>query len=153
MTYNSMNGFGHDSFQENLISIDRSVSWRSLEKLRILVVDDNADDRELLALIIEQEGGEVVLAASANEALDCCQRVNINVLVSDICMPGEDGYTLIKKIRELSLPSQSQIPAIALSSSLSETYREQALTAGFQKYLLKPVDLDELIRAINELVT
>lgn len=148
-----MNGFGHDSFQENLISIDRSVSWRSLEKLRILVVDDNADDRELLALIIEQEGGEVVLAASANEALDCCQRVNINVLVSDICMPGEDGYTLIKKIRELSLPSQSQIPAIALSSSLSETYREQALTAGFQKYLLKPVDLDELIRAINELVT
>ncbi len=147
-----MNRLSHHSFQEKLISTDPSVSWRSLEELRILVVDDNADDRELLALMIEQEGGEVVLAASANEALDCCQKLSIDALVSDICMPGEDGYTLIKKIRALSLPSQSQIPAIALSSSLSNNYREQALAAGFQKYLLKPVDLDELVTAITELV-
>lgn len=152
MTYNSMNGFDHDSFPEKLISTEPSVSSRSLEQLRILVVDDNADDRELLALIIDQEGGEVILAASANEALDCCQRLSIDVLISDICMPGEDGYTLIQRVRALSLPSQSQIPAIALSSSLSNNYREQALAAGFQKYLLKPVDLDELVTAITELV-
>ena len=147
--HNSVDWFNYGS--QDLISTDRCVPSRSLDKLRILVVDDNADDRDLLALMIEQEGGEVILAASANEALNCCQRLKINIIVSDICMPGEDGYTLIKKVRALSTPSH-QVPAIALSSSLSETYREQALAAGFQKYLLKPVDLDELIGAITELV-
>jgi CheY-like chemotaxis protein len=150
---NSMNRFNHVNFQKKLIAIDCSAPSRSLEQLRILVVDDNPDDRELLAVMIAQEGGEVISAASTSEALDCCQRVSIDFLVSDICMPGEDGYTLIRKVRAFSLPSQSQIPAIALSSSLSEKYREQALASGFQKYLLKPIDLNELVSAITELVS
>lgn len=126
------------------------TSMRSLYDLRVLVVDDNPDDRELLAILLEQEGVEVILAASANEALEWCQKTAIDVLLSDICMPGQDGYTLIQKVRLLP-PSPGQVPAIALSSSLSDTYREQALRAGFQRYLFKPIDIDKLIATILEL--
>lgn len=139
-----------NGFQEGWSLTEHLVRSPALAKLRILIVDDNADDRELLALMIEQEGGEAILATSASEALDWMQRTKINVLISDICMPGEDGYSLIRKIR--ALPTSHQVPAIAFSSSLSETYREQALAAGFQKYLLKPVDLNELVDTITELV-
>ncbi|WP_196797454.1 response regulator [Gloeocapsa sp. PCC 7428] len=146
------------NFPESIFLKDAAVnldqitsSARSLYNLRILVVDDNADDRDLLALLFEQEGAEVILAASANEAFNWCQRIKIDVLVSDICMPEEDGYTLIQRVRLLP-QSQGQIPAIALSSSLSETYREQAFRAGFQRYLFKPIDVEELIATITQLL-
>lgn len=148
-----MNSFDRVNIQRKLIATDFSVPARSLDQVRILVVDDNPDDRELLAIMIEQEGGEVIAVASTSEALDCCQRMSIDVLISDICMPGEDGCALIRKIRALPLPLQSQIPAIALSSSLSEKYREQALASGFQRYLLKPIELEELIATISHLVS
>lgn len=128
-----------------------SSTTTSLLGLRVLVVDDNPDDCELLALLLAQEGVEVIVTASANEALDCCQRIAIDVLLSDICMPGEDGYSLIQRVRVLPTPSQSQVPAIAISSSLSDIYRERAFIAGFQRYLLKPIDIEELIAAIVQL--
>ncbi|HEY9668243.1 MAG TPA: GAF domain-containing protein, partial [Coleofasciculaceae cyanobacterium] len=123
-----------------------------LRGLRILVVDDEADIRELVAFILEQSGAEVSVATSASDALTALNQSVLDVLVSDIGMPGVDGYMLMRQVRTLSPEQGGQIPAIALTAYAGEYNQHQALAAGFQLHLAKPVEPEELVNAIARLV-
>ena len=117
----------------------------------VLVVDDDADSQELLGTALEQAGATVLTASSAEEALELLQVSPVHALVSDVAMPDEDGYDLIRKVRRLGGP-RAAIPAIALTSLTREQDRREAIAAGFQRHLSKPVDLVALVQTVAELV-
>ena len=131
-----------------------------LRGLRILVVDDEADIRELVSFILEESGAEVNVAASAQEALAALNQSVPDVLLSDIGMPDVDGYMLMRQVRDslalhngqLSELSQAIPKAIALTAYAAEYDQKQALQAGFQLHISKPVEPEELIKAIARLV-
>jgi signal transduction histidine kinase len=122
-----------------------------LRGARILVVDDEADAREVVARILEQCGAELMVAASAGEALRVLEREQPDVLVADIEMPGEDGYGLIRKIRALPSGRGGQMPAVALTAYASSSDRQKLLDAGFNQHLAKPVQPPELVSAVATL--
>lgn len=122
-----------------------------LTALRILVVDDEADTRDFLAFMLNQYGANTTAVASAQEGLEVLQQFQPDVLVSDIGMPEEDGYTLIQKVRSLSTDQIRKIPAIALTAYAREEDSQRALLAGFQVHLPKPVEPTELVNAIASL--
>ncbi|MBD1863418.1 MULTISPECIES: ATP-binding protein [Trichocoleus] len=124
----------------------------SLEGIRVLVVDDEADMRTLASTVLKQAGAEVKLAASASEALAVLRQSGADVLVSDIGMSEMDGYRLIRQVRTIDQDLEEPIPAIALTAYAADSDQKQALSAGFQKHLAKPVEPDELIQAIATLV-
>ena len=117
----------------------------SLNGLRVLAVDDNADNLDLLAFILEEYGGKVIKAFGAVEALEIIQHVNVHLLISDLVMPQVDGYELIRHIRRLSPQQGGLIPAIALTAQVTEEARTLALSSGFQSYLTKPFEPKLLI--------
>jgi signal transduction histidine kinase len=119
-----------------------------LDGLRVLFVDDEADARELTAHVLGAAGADVRVAGSASEALEWLEKEPFDALVSDIGMPGEDGYSLMRKVAA----GPWQLPAIALSAFTSAQDREQALDAGFQTHLPKPLDAWSLISFIDRLV-
>lgn len=123
----------------------------SLDGLRVLVVDDQADARELLIAMLQQYGAEVIAVATAVDALEALPRIKPNVLVSDIGMPGEDGYALIRQVRAMTAEQGGQIQAIALTGYASASDRTHALSAGFQIHMAKPVDAIELAVAVGQL--
>lgn len=116
----------------------------------VLVVDDEPDTCEFLRVALEQSGAVVTIATSATAALSVVTQHQMAVLVSDIAMPYENGYTLIERIRQLP-PPRGHIPAIALTAYAREEDRRQALAAGFQKHLTKPVDPFSLVLAVAAL--
>jgi CheY-like chemotaxis protein len=119
--------------------------------LRVLVVEDEPDARELLSITLECSGAQVEAVESVQEALDNLQVFKPDVLLSDIGLPMESGYDLIRKVR--SLPSESSsIPAVALTAFATEKDQQRALSAGFQVHLVKPVEPDVLIETIERLV-
>jgi CheY-like chemotaxis protein len=122
-----------------------------LTDLRVLVVDDEEDARALLLTVLEQCGASVMVVASASEALDALAEYRPDVLVSDIGMSGEDGYDLIRKVRALTEEEGGKLPAVALTAYAGEEDRKQALAAGFEMHLAKPVDPEELAAAISSL--
>jgi PAS domain S-box-containing protein len=124
----------------------------NLRGLRILAVDDEPDTRDMLRGVLEQYGAEVVTAASAVEAMEALSGWKPDVLVADIGMPGEDGYSLIEKIRKLGSAQGGAIPAIALTGYVRVEERARALTAGYQMFVPKPVEADELAGIIASLV-
>ncbi|ARV62651.1 hypothetical protein BZZ01_32030 [Nostocales cyanobacterium HT-58-2] len=119
--------------------------------VRVLIVEDEQDTRELLVFTIQQYGAQVTAAASAREALKILKQSQPNILVCDIAMPEMDGYTLIRQVRTLPKEQGGQIRAIALTAYAGESNQKQALAAGFQRHLSKPVDLEELVEAIASL--
>jgi CheY-like chemotaxis protein len=123
----------------------------SLDGLRILVVDDDADAREVVSTILEQAGAEVATASSAPQAIDLVERWGPNVLISDIGMPNQDGYDLIRKVRARSSDRASQIPAIALTAFARSQDRMKALSAGYQMHVPKPIEPLELVTVIASL--
>lgn len=116
------------------------------------MVDDEADSRELIAFILEQRGAIVTEVASALQALQVIAKIQPNVLVSDIGMPDMDGYMLMRHIRAMPSEQISQIKAIALTAYAGEIDRQQALTVGFQYHIAKPVDPEQLVGAIVNLL-
>ncbi len=126
-------------------------NFPALNKLRVLVVDDNADTLELVSFILEEYGTEVITAASAIEAIAAIAQFNPNILISDIAMPGIDGYSLIRKVRTLSSERGGQIPAIALTAYASEEERIRLLDSGFQMHIAKPVDPAKLVAVVANL--
>jgi CheY-like chemotaxis protein len=119
-----------------------------LKNIRILVVDDEADAREVVAAALERCGAQVMVAASTEEALGILNRERSDVLVADIEMPGEDGYSLIRKVRALA-DSRGQTPAVALTAYASASDRARLLDAGFNRHVPKPVQPPELIAVIG----
>jgi signal transduction histidine kinase len=120
----------------------------SLRGTKALVVDDEPDAREVIALILERSGAKVTVAASASEALGIVERDQPDVIVADIAMPGEDGYSLLRRVRELPSQKISQTPAVALTAYAGQQDRVKALNAGFNSHVSKPVQPPELIQAI-----
>jgi hypothetical protein len=127
--------------------------FSGLEDFRILVVDDEPDTLELLITVIKSCGASVRAAESAQEAFQAVEQFKPHILVSDIAMPGEDGYSLIRRLRTLSPDKGGAIPAISLTAYAREEDRTQALKAGFQMHLAKPVNPEDLLAAIRELIT
>jgi signal transduction histidine kinase/DNA-binding response OmpR family regulator len=123
----------------------------ALDGLRILIVDDEADSRELIIAVLAQCGAEVKACETPAEALIELQAWGPDLLISDIGMPVEDGYSLIKRVRELDEPQHGQIPAVALTAYASTEDHLRALSAGFQMHLAKPLDPEELVAAIANL--
>jgi CheY-like chemotaxis protein len=123
----------------------------NLRGLRILAVDDDASTREMLQQVFENAGAEVMLAGSAREALSKIQGFNPHALVSDIGMPHEDGYDLLRQVRTLPPEAGGATPAIALTAYTREKDRAATQEAGYQAVAGKPVDLDELFSAITRL--
>ena len=122
-----------------------------LDGLRLLIVDDEEDTREMLRAGLGQCGAEVTTAGSAGEALSEMRKSPPDVLISDIGMPDEDGYALIRKVRELPAVRGGNAPAIALTAYARTEDRLQALRAGYQMHVTKPVELTELAAVVASL--
>ncbi len=122
----------------------------SLEGLRVLVVEDDLENREALAANLASERAHVLTAGSAAEALELMKSSRVDVLLSDIAMPLEDGYTLIRKVRALD-GAAAKVPAAALTALARDEDRQQSLDAGFQLHLAKPIDSASLIAAVASL--
>jgi PAS domain S-box-containing protein len=124
----------------------------SLEGVRVLVVEDQGDVRELLSVLLRQYGAEVLAFESAVDAVSALRRERLDVLVSDIGMPGEDGYWLIREVRSLDADHGGHTPAVALTAYATEADRERALAAGFQAHVSKPIEPDAFISAVAALI-
>ncbi|MBD1840901.1 response regulator [Coleofasciculus sp. FACHB-64] len=124
-----------------------------LEGLKILIVDDDPDMRDLLAYTLEVCGAEVIAAASADEAISALTQSSppMDILISDIGMPDEDGYALLRRVRALESNNKGRISAIALTAYARTQDRTAALLAGFQSHIAKPVQPAELIAVIANL--
>ncbi|MBE9080395.1 response regulator [Romeria aff. gracilis LEGE 07310] len=123
----------------------------SLANIRVLIVEDAEDARTLYTMMLEEFGAEVRAAASVTEALSLFTEQRPHVLVSDISMPTEDGYSLIRRIRQLTVDEGGQTPAVALTAYTRPEDRTRALLAGFQLHVPKPVDLIELAAVVSTL--
>jgi PAS domain S-box-containing protein len=124
---------------------------RSLSGIRVLLVDDDTDTRDMMLEFLTSTGAITIAAASASAALEALAESRPDVIVSDIGMPVEDGYSLIRKVRALSPEQGGQIPACALTGWNSASERQRAITAGYQMHVTKPADPDRLISAIYSL--
>jgi PAS domain S-box-containing protein len=138
--------------QPVLVKAESREGSTMLEGLRVLIVDDEPDARELFTLMLTRCGAEVKTAASAKEALDYLETWKPSVLVADIGMEGEDGYALIRKVRALPREKGGQIPALALTAYARPEDRLRTLSAGYQIHLAKPVDRAQLAAALESLV-
>ena len=125
-------------------ALDRTM----LEGVRLLVVEDEADSREMLATAFEHCGAQVSTAASASEAMEVLERATPDVLVCDIGLPGEDGHALIRKVRALEAERGGRIPALALTAYAGPEDRQKALAAGFDTHVPKPAAPAELVAKV-----
>ena len=115
----------------------------------MLVVDDSAETLELLQMLFTRRGYEVVGAGSAAEAVRRVRERRPGLIISDISMPGVDGYTLLAELRRM--PGLEAVPAIALTGHAMDEDRTRALEAGFAVHVAKPVDPEELLRIVRRL--
>jgi two-component system, chemotaxis family, CheB/CheR fusion protein len=129
----------------------RPVAPHTLAGIRVLVVEDHDDTREFVAAALGQYGAEVTTATSARTALPAFERAKPHVLVSDIAMPGEHGYSLIQTVRALPLEQGGRVPALALTAYVRPEERERALAAGYNRHLAKPIDPIDLASAVAQL--
>jgi signal transduction histidine kinase/CheY-like chemotaxis protein len=126
-----------------------ALPW--LDGVKVLLVDDDPDNLQILSVMLTEQKAKVQAAASASEALQTLKWFKPDVLVSDLAMPGEDGYSLIGKVRALEAGSGKQTPAVALTAYVRVEDRARALSAGFNLFVPKPVEPSELMTAIANL--
>jgi len=138
----------HPTQSEEILSLD---GLPSLEGLKVLVVDDEADTRDLIGEVLKECGSDVIITRSAAEALEALEQHKPDILISDLGMPDEDGYSLIEKIRALPSERGGDIPAAALTAYARAEDRMRVLRSGFQFHLPKPVDSAELVTVIASL--
>ncbi|MBP5973055.1 PAS domain S-box protein [Brasilonema sp. CT11] len=144
-------GFGplDESTSSSLI---RNSSSLRLANLRVLLVDDDTDTRDLITFILEQSGAIVTSATSAIEASETFKQTNFDVLISDIGMPQMDGYMLMRQIRAITSKQGRDVLALALTAYAGEINQQQAIAAGFQRHITKPIDPEELVKVIVDLI-
>jgi CheY-like chemotaxis protein len=123
----------------------------SLSGLRVLLVDDDADSRELVRRLLKEHDAEVQTVGSAEEALESIRDKSPDILVSDIGMPDKDGYQLIQEVRSDQGIGSGKLPAIALTALARPEDRKRAMLAGYQSHVAKPVDPEELVAVIGSL--
>ncbi|HEX8824348.1 MAG TPA: ATP-binding protein, partial [Archangium sp.] len=126
----------------------RDVVLARLGGLRILVVDDHADARELVTRLLEECGAEVLTAGSVEEAVAVVEAQRLDLLISDIGMPGSDGFELLRRVRALGKNGGGALPALALTAFARSEDRTRALRAGFLVHLAKPIDPSALIATV-----
>ena len=124
-----------------------------LTGVRVLVVDDDPDARDLVTAVLGQSGADVVTASSTVEALDALARARPHVLVSDLSMPGDDGYALLQRVRALGLDHDGRVPAVALTAFARAEDRARALAAGYAVHVSKPVEPAELVEVVARLAS
>ncbi|MEH2456224.1 response regulator [Nostoc sp.] len=124
----------------------------TLAGLDILVVEDDDDTRFFITTVLEMDGAKVIAVISAPEARKVLSELQPDVLISDIGLPGEDGYTFICKIRSLKPKNGGRVPAIALTAYADSEARIRALTAGFDTHVSKPIAPEELVEIVASLV-
>jgi PAS domain S-box-containing protein len=122
-----------------------------LAGLRILLVEDDGEARASIAAVLEECHGSVTLAASVEQALEGLRRARFDVVVSDIAMPGEDGYGLVRRLRAGDVAGHRDVPAVALTAYAGAEDRQRALRAGFHAHLPKPIDPAELVDTLARL--
>ena len=132
-------------------AMSNAAADAALDGLLILVVDDDPDAGELVRRVLEARGAGVTVAASAEEALERLAATRPDLVISDIGMPGEDGYGFMRRMRQLPEEEGGRIPAIALTAFAGSVDRTRTLLAGFQMHLAKPTEPQELIAAIASL--
>jgi CheY-like chemotaxis protein len=130
----------------------RVIQTIRLDGVHVLVVDDESDSREVMAQALEDCGATVTLAENARDALHILERSEVDVLLADVAMPDEDGYTLIRKVRASAAGRVAAIPAAAVTAHAREDERRLALSSGFHLHLAKPFELAQLTRTVQELV-
>ncbi|WP_437756840.1 ATP-binding protein [Sorangium sp. So ce1389] len=135
---------------EGLSSI-AAESEPTLQGVRVLMVDDEPDARELVTTVLERKGASITAVATVDEALSAIAREKPDVILSDLGMPGEDGYSLIRRLRAQSPEHGGRIPAAALTAYASAQDRTRALLAGFQSHVPKPIEASELAAVIANL--
>jgi CheY-like chemotaxis protein len=142
----SIGSFAHGSHKTSAPQADLP---ESLPPIEILIVDDDGDVRELLALLLESRGASARTVSSASEALDAISQRRPHLLLADLRMPDEDGYSLIRRVRASERERhEGRLPAIAITAYASATDRTQAIAAGFDAHLPKPVEPADLTRAV-----
>lgn len=140
------------SIRENSTPMSSSLAGL-LTGLKILVVDDDADSRDFLVFALEDCGAIATAVTSANSAMEVLVSFKPDVLISDIGMPEQDGYSLMRQVRALPRERGGQIPAIAITAYAAERDRQEAIAAGFQRHLSKPVMPNELANVIAKLIS
>jgi signal transduction histidine kinase/CheY-like chemotaxis protein len=135
------------------VAMDQPVdASRILEGLRVLVVDDEENARELVGHALSEQGARVELASSVPEALDVLDHEAVDVVVTDLAMPEQDGFALLRRLREHGAPRFRALPVIAVTAYARSADRERALARGFQGFLTKPVEFDRLAMLVAHLV-
>ena len=127
------------------------IEASALDGVSVLVLDDNSEGRDVVAAQLSRRRAKVLTAESPSQAMDILTREHVDVILADIAMPGEDGYTFIKRVRALDA-SAATTPAAALTALATKEDRRRSLDAGFQLHLSKPIDGESLIRAVAMLV-
>src|SRR5512139_3060250 len=124
---------------------------KPLQDVRVLVVEDDEDAREMIGAALEAQGAATVCVAGAREALEEIQRAEPTVVISDIDMPGEDGHAFLRKVRALPRDRGGRVPAVALTGMTSREARIASRQAGFHYHLDKPVNTDKLVAVVLSL--
>jgi len=132
-------------------SVQISNNPSVLQGKRVLVVDDEADTREFYTLVLEECGASVTAVSSVSDALESLRKQRPDVLLSDIGMPVQDGYALLRQVRALEAERGGRLPAVALTAYARDLDRQQAIAAGFEKHLPKPVEPAELVAVVANL--
>jgi CheY-like chemotaxis protein len=137
------------------LSLSGEYGWnggsQALNGLRVLLVDDEAEARQIISTVIERTGAEVKACDSVSAALQMLEQWRPDILMSDIGMPGEDGYSLIDKVRSLPREKGGETPAAAFTAYAREEDRKRALDAGYQMHIAKPVSSAQLVAMIARL--
>lgn len=143
-----INGETHDAAADPVV--EQLDDETRLDGIHVLVVDDEEDARELIGRALEDRGAQITLAANSRDAIQILEEDDIDVLLADIAMPGDDGYSLIRQIRSGGT-SVASIPAAAVTAHARDEERSRALAAGFQMHLAKPIEPSEIVRMVSYL--
>ena len=135
------------------MNIDSQPAQKSIKGLKVIVVDDILDSRDIVEMFLSQEEAQVQSVSCAKDALNILGKFQPELIISDIYMPGEDGYWLIKQLNTINQNSTRYIRAIALTAAAKEEDRQHLLSAGYDGYLTKPFLFEDLIALIARIVT
>jgi PAS domain S-box-containing protein len=136
---------------ETIRLTDSASETTTLTGIRVLLVDDENDGREMIAHLLREHGADVESVASAPEAIQAFEARPFDIVLSDLEMPGEDGYSLVRRIRAWQDPGPRHIPAVAVTAYGGEEDKARAMAAGFDRHIVKPIDVADVIATVAAL--